>query len=144
MISEAEQILSHIPFGVRNIFIDEFFMLDDGLTDVLQLLRARGHQVTLSGLNTDFRMQPFLFQGSTRSTGELFAIADQVDFLKSKHVYQDVSGAWRYEDAGFTMRKNNNGDQLQVGGFDLYSSVSIGGHPMREEFANDSRFIFPG
>jgi len=143
MISESAQMLSHIPFGVRNIFIDEFFMLDDGLTDVLQLLRARGYQVTLSGLNTDFRMQPFLFQGSERSTGELFAIADRVDFLKSKHVYQDVSGAWRYEDAGFTRRLSNDGDQLQVGGFGEYESVSISGHPMREVFAYDSRFSFP-
>jgi len=143
MISSAEQMLSNIPFGARNIFVDEFFMLDDGLTGVLQLLRARGYQVTLSGLNTDFRMEPFKFQNSTRSTGELFAIADEVDFLKSKHVYQNATGEWRFEDAGFTTRLNNAGDQLQVGGFDLYSSVSITGHPMREVFANDSRFSFP-
>jgi len=135
MISESEQILANIPFGTRHVFVDEFFMLDDTLPKVLQVLRARGYNVTLSGLNTDFRMQPFNFQRSTRSTGELFAIADQVDFLKSKHVFQDENGFYRFEDAGFTMRLTANDEQLQVGGFKEYQSVSISGHPFRNVYA---------
>ena len=135
MISKSDQILSNIPFGTRHVFIDEFFMLDDSLTRVLQILRARGYNITLSGLNTDFRMQPFKFQNSTRSTGELFAIADFVQFLKSKHVFCDQSGDWKFEDAGFTMRLSENQNQLSVGGFDQYNSVSILGHPYREIYA---------
>jgi thymidine kinase len=135
MISESEQILENIPFGTRHVFVDEFFMLDDTLPVVLQVLRARGYKVTLSGLNTDFRMQPFNFQRSTRSTGELFAIADEIDFLKSKHVFQDENGLYRFEDAGFTMRLASNDEQLQVGGFKEYQSVSITGHPYARNYA---------
>lgn len=135
MISKSDQILQNIGFGVRHVFVDEFFMLDDRLPSVLQILRARGLHITLSGLNTDFRMQPFNFQGSTRSTGELFALADNISFLKSKHVFRDENGVLRFEDAGFTMRLTTNDEQLQVGGFKEYQSVSITGHPYRNVYA---------
>ena len=36
------------PCGARNIFVDEFFMLDDGLTEVLQLLSSLGYNVTFT------------------------------------------------------------------------------------------------
>ena len=80
-------------------------------------------------------MQPFNFQRSKRSTGELFAIADNIDFLKSKHVFQDENGFYRFEDAGFTMRLASNDEQLQVGGFKEYQSVSIMGHPYAGTYA---------
>ncbi len=139
-VSSAEEILEQIDAEKFHVFIDEFFMLDDSLPKVIQILRARGCSVTLTGLDMNFELEPLSFQNSQHTVGEIFAMADQVTKLTSKHIFMDGSGILRHEDARFTMRKQLPGminkQEKVLGGFELYQAVSIEGHPYREIYAN--------
>ncbi|MGI6251256.1 MAG: thymidine kinase [Anaerolineaceae bacterium] len=58
-VSSSEEILINLKPDVTVVGIDEAQFFDDGVVDVAQLLADRGLRVIVTGLDTDFRGEPF-------------------------------------------------------------------------------------
>lgn len=60
-IDMAEEIFEHIDKGTDVVAIDEVQFLDDAVIDVIDHLVQKGKVVMVSGLDMDFRGEPFSF-----------------------------------------------------------------------------------
>ncbi|MFW5894783.1 MAG: thymidine kinase [Bacillota bacterium] len=60
-IDTAEEIFDHIDNATDVVAIDEVQFLDDAILDVIDFLVQRGKVVMTSGLDMDFRGEPFSF-----------------------------------------------------------------------------------
>lgn len=58
-IENTRDILDHIQDWIEIVFIDELHFFGDELYDVVVEILDRGIDVTLAGLNTDFRIEEF-------------------------------------------------------------------------------------
>lgn len=74
-ISRAEQILQYVQDDTDIVAIDEVQFLDDQTPDICEALADRGIRVIVSGLDRNFRGEPFSFMPI------LLALAEQVDKL---------------------------------------------------------------
>ncbi len=75
VIKSSRDILDHPWMDYHVIAIDEAQFLDDDLIHIVQHMVDNGKRVIVSGLDKDFRGEPF------KVMGELLAIADVVDKL---------------------------------------------------------------
>ncbi|MFW5914061.1 MAG: thymidine kinase [Bacillota bacterium] len=60
-IDAAEEIFDHIDSTTDVVAIDEVQFLDDAILDVIDFLVQKGKVVMTSGLDLDFRAEPFAF-----------------------------------------------------------------------------------
>jgi len=60
-IMRAEEMLEHVDNTVDVIAIDEVQFLNEEVCDYIELFAAKGIHVIVSGLDTDFRGEPFGF-----------------------------------------------------------------------------------
>lgn len=74
-VERAEDILTHVREETNVVAIDEVQFFNDAVVDVVQRLAHQGRRVIISGLDTDFRGEPF------GPMPLLLAQADQVDKL---------------------------------------------------------------
>lgn len=74
-VNSSEEILSNLMPGVDVVGIDEAQFFDDGVIDVAQKLADHGLRVIVTGLDTDFRGEPFACMPV------MIAKADKVDKL---------------------------------------------------------------
>ena len=58
-INEAREIMTHLRPDTQVVAVDEAQFLDAGIVAVANALADRGVRVILSGLDTDFRAEPF-------------------------------------------------------------------------------------
>lgn len=76
-LKKASDIFDYVTDKTDAIFIDEFQFLDDESVDVIIALKRRGIRVVLSGLDRDFRGEPF------GTMPKVLALADEVLKLKA-------------------------------------------------------------
>ena len=74
-ISKAKQIFDYIDLKTEVVVIDEIQFLDEEAVSICEYLASRGIRVIVSGLDKDFRGEPFSFMP------ELLAIAEYVTKL---------------------------------------------------------------
>ncbi len=74
-VAHADEILSRLEADTTVVGIDEAQFFDDAIVDVAQELASRGVRVILSGLDMDFRGEPF------GPMPVLLAVAERVDKL---------------------------------------------------------------
>lgn len=58
-VESSDQILNKLEPGVTVIGIDEAQFFDYGIVDVIESLANQGYRVIVTGLDTDFRAEPF-------------------------------------------------------------------------------------
>jgi len=58
-VTSSAEILEHVQPGTEVVAVDEVQFLDGGIAGVAQMLARRGVRVILTGLDTDFRGEPF-------------------------------------------------------------------------------------
>lgn len=99
----------------KELYIDEIHFFSD--KHLCHDLLSRGFNVTVSGLNSDYKLQPF------KGFDILFALASSITLLKSVcHYCKD--------DARFTLRIDSNDDtEIVVGGQESYKPVCFKCHP---------------
>lgn len=73
----SEELLKHINNEVEVVAIDEVQFFDDYIVEVIEELADSGITIICSGLDTDFRREPFFIMS------KLMAIADEVTKLKA-------------------------------------------------------------
>ena len=76
-VNSSAEILSNLDPGVDVVGIDEAQFFDDGVIDVAQNLADHGLRVIVTGLDTDFRGEPF------GCMPVMIAKADKVDKLSA-------------------------------------------------------------
>ncbi len=76
-VENSDQILAKIEEGVSVIGIDEAQFFDYGIIDVADSLANKGYRVIITGLDTDFRGEPFGCMPT------LIATAEHVDKLNA-------------------------------------------------------------
>ncbi|MFZ2957695.1 MAG: thymidine kinase [Candidatus Ozemobacteraceae bacterium] len=107
-VSASREILAHITGEEKAVFVDEVQFFDPGLSEVLLDLTSRGINVFCSGLDLNFRNQPF------ETTMILMAHADTI--VKKKAVCHRCG---EYE--GTISHKTVRDDrEIDVGGFEKY------------------------
>jgi thymidine kinase len=60
-ILKAEEMYEHVDSEIDVVAIDEIQFLDDGVCEIIEQFAAQGIRVIVSGLDTDFRGEPFGF-----------------------------------------------------------------------------------
>ncbi|HII15559.1 MAG TPA: thymidine kinase [Nanoarchaeota archaeon] len=88
-VSHVGQIYSRLEKDTAVVAIDEVQFLDDGILFMADWLAASGRIFIASGLNLDFRGEPFPFMGSSRTMAELIVRADRVDMLSAICTYAE-------------------------------------------------------
>lgn len=74
-VSSSQAILDHLDPSTTVVGVDEVQFFDDGIVAVVETLAERGLRVILTGLDTNFRGEPF------GCMPELMARAEKVDKL---------------------------------------------------------------
>lgn len=74
-VSETKDLYNHLTGSVQVIGIDEIQFLDDAVIDFCLEQVASGRKVIASGLNLDFRGEPFRFMNSQKHIGYLMVHA---------------------------------------------------------------------
>ena len=69
-ISNPEEIFNFVDKDTDVVAIDEIQFLDEKVIDVIDYLAANGKRVIVSGLDTDFRAEPFSFMPRLLSIAE--------------------------------------------------------------------------
>ena len=67
----SETIISHLPAGVTVVGIDEAQFFDEAIVDVVEALANAGIQVIVSGVDMDYRCQPFTNMGKILACAEI-------------------------------------------------------------------------
>ena len=108
-IALSAEILRYVDEhgDVAAIGVDEAQFLDGNLVRVIRILRERGIDVFVAGLDMDYRGEPFGYMP------QLMAMADEVVKLKAVCV---VCGA----DATHSFKKRLDDKVIEVGGAELY------------------------
>ena len=70
VISEAKEILQHVTQDTEAVAIDEVQFLDGNVVNVCEYLANNGVRVLVSGLDMDFRGEPFPVMAELLSVGE--------------------------------------------------------------------------
>lgn len=97
----------------RYVFIDEIQFFDEDIIGVVKNLLREDIGVVFTGLNLDYRGEPFKFRDSQRDMGELLIRADDITTLYAKC---KMCG----KEASKTYRKSKDSDIVIVGGADIY------------------------
>ncbi|TLG73952.1 thymidine kinase [Culicoidibacter larvae] len=70
IISEAREILNYLPDDVDAVAIDEVQFFDEEIIPIIDYLTANGVRVIVSGLDMDFRGEPFGIMGALLAKAE--------------------------------------------------------------------------
>ncbi len=76
-VSGSQEILDSLDPGVTVVGIDEVQFFDDGIVDIVETLAEQGIRVVITGLDMDFRGEPF------GCMPQLMAKAERVDKLQA-------------------------------------------------------------
>jgi thymidine kinase len=108
-VSLSADILKYVDEAddIAAVGIDEAQFLDGNLVRVVRILRERGIDIFVAGLDMDYRGEPFGYMP------QLMAMADEVVKLKAVCV---VCGA----DATHSFKKRLDDKVIEVGGSELY------------------------
>ena len=79
----SRDILSHLHQhpSVRVVGIDEVQFFDEGVVDVCKQLRSQHYRIIATGLNQDFRGEPFRFRDSHLDVGHLVVLANNPQYM---------------------------------------------------------------
>jgi len=69
-IGQAQEILSYVTMDTQVVAIDEIQFLDEEAVDICEYLANKGIRVIVSGLDRDFRGEPFSFMPRLLSLAE--------------------------------------------------------------------------
>jgi thymidine kinase len=69
-ISESKEILEYVKKDTQVVAIDEIQFLDEAAVDICEYLADKGLRVIVSGLDRDFRGEPFSFMPKLLSLAE--------------------------------------------------------------------------
>lgn len=142
MVSSVTEIQAHLTaqtISPRVVGIDEIHFFDDRIIRLcLELVYKHDAKVIASGLNTDFRGEPFIFRKAIKpfTIGDLMAYAQKVDMLSAICNYQE-NGVKCTKEAHFTQRLFPDGkpvpyeDELFV----------VGSHEVRAERKYEARCL---
>ncbi|MBI4738065.1 thymidine kinase [Candidatus Woesearchaeota archaeon] len=86
-VVETRDIYKHLVPSVEVVGIAEVQFLDDKIIDFCLEQIAQGRKVIASGINLDFRGEPFHFRNSQRHIGDLMVYA-VTQTLRARCVYQ--------------------------------------------------------
>lgn len=128
MIDRAHEALTLVPMrGPGLVGFDEAQFFDDGIVDVVEALLARGHEVVCSGLDTDFRGEPFGVMPL------LLARADEVTKLTAVCVRCGDLNATRSQRLTDGLPALYNAPTIQVGGDECYEARCRSCHEVPHE-----------
>lgn len=88
-INVTEEIEKSFKDDTEVLAIDEIQFLDDKIISYIDDLADKGKIVIASGLNLDFRGEPFPFKESQKTMKDLIVIADYVETLTAICTYLD-------------------------------------------------------
>ncbi len=79
----SQDILFHLQAHplIRVVGIDEVQFFDAGVIVVCKQLQSKAYRVIATGLNQDFRGEPFRFRDSPLDIGHLIALADDPKYM---------------------------------------------------------------
>lgn len=92
-IISSGEILKEVK-GLSVVGIDEIHFFDDGLFDVVLTLQERGCRIIVSGLDMNFRGEPFMtmarFMGIAAKVDKLRAVCGQCHTLEANAIYSQM------------------------------------------------------
>lgn len=88
-IRSVEDILFTLEEKTDVVAVDEIQFFDERILYIANEIASKGKIFIASGLNTDFRGEPFPFLNSKRTIAELIAQADRVDLLSAVCTYTE-------------------------------------------------------
>ena len=97
---------------VEDIFIDELQFYEDNVSFCEDMINNNGCTVTASMLSGTFQRKQF-----STNAGELLSKAETITQLDS------ICGLCHRDGASYTMRLNDNKDEVVIGGDDMYVAV---------------------
>ncbi|MBY0471314.1 thymidine kinase [bacterium] len=112
-VTRASEILELVDDNTRVVGIDEAQFFDEGIVDVAQKLAYRGIRVIISGLDMDFRGQPF------GPMPKLLAVAESVTKLSAVCVVCGAPATRSQRIAGIT---GADAPKVLVGAKDFYEA----------------------
>ena len=114
VVATAAGILDILPPGVEEVFVDEGQFFDTQLHPVVDTLAERGINVTVAGLDLDFRAEPF------EPMVQIILHAEYIERLLAicDNCGADACRSQRLADGQPTA----SGDQVEVGGVETYEA----------------------
>ncbi|WP_029512668.1 thymidine kinase [Mycoplasmopsis iners] len=107
-VNDSKEILNYINEKTEVIAFDEIQFFDEKIIDIIEKLASKGMKIIASGLDMDFKGNPFLI------VAKLMAIADKVDKLKAVCMVC-------YSPAGMSFRKIESKERTVIGD-DIYEA----------------------
>lgn len=87
--STAADIASRVSAEHEVLAIDEIQFFDDPTVDLIKDYIRQGKEVLVTGLNLDFRAQPFQLRGGSRTMADLLVHADSIYSLHAICTYKN-------------------------------------------------------
>lgn len=88
-VGSVDDIFSTLEEDANVVAVDEVQFLDERILYLADEIASKGKIFIASGLNLDFRGEPFPFMGSSRTMAELIVRADKVDMLSAICTYAE-------------------------------------------------------
>lgn len=126
-VNSTEEIYSYLDDSVDVIGIDEVQFFDDKIVDFCLEQVSKQKKVIVSGLNLDFRGEPFKFKNSNKHIGELMPYSI-ITHLRAICKYKDKNHKICGKPADFSQRITNgkvapyNSPLILVGSNDKYEA----------------------
>ena len=118
--------------SMRVLGIDEVQFFDVGIIRACKLLRAEGRRILVTGLNQDFRGEPFCFRDSQLDIGHLIALADKHHPMGDALCMYSLEGTICGNTASCTQRLYLDGTPVP------YTDPLV--HPGGKDPSNDRRY----
>lgn len=77
----SEDVASRVEDEHEVVVIDEIQFFDDPIIDLLLGYVRAGKEVIVAGLNLDYRAEPFIFRGGSRTMADIMVHADSIHAL---------------------------------------------------------------
>lgn len=135
-VKSAKDIMSHIEKDDEVIAIDEIQFFDKDIVDVVRKLAEQGKRVIASGLDLDFKGEPF------GSMPELLCIADKVDKLTAVCMKCGSDRATRTQRLinGFPADKSS--PLIMIGGDETYEARCLKCYELPDKESEDKKKSF--
>ncbi len=115
-VVDANDILNHVSKSDEVIAIDELQFFDENIVPVVKTLISQGKRIIASGLDLDFKGEPFGYMP------ELLCLADKVDKLTAVCMKCGADNATRTQRLINGVPADKNSPLIMIGGDETYEA----------------------
>lgn len=118
-VNDANDILNHMSESDEIVAIDELQFFDENIVNVVKMLVSNGKRVIASGLDLDFKGEPFGFMP------ELLCLADKVDKLSAVCMKCGSDNATRTQRLINGIPVDKSSPLIMIGGDETYEARCV-------------------